>query len=195
MILEKQLKESSLPPERMWTDVYDQQVHENIDSNRSGDHGHTIQNEKYFIAKVRPLNSQDFIPPPKHPTLEKKKNWRWREFSLLSELLYDCHHEINSHICIARRIIKHLAKHGVWFLLVIELVCFITIDFHDNQIKSLYFKEYQLLIHDKKERKKIIWLHSNLKIEAWDYGQLSILYRSHTHLMGLEPTTPPSTLL
>ncbi|XP_059444017.1 SH3 domain-containing protein 2 isoform X1 [Corylus avellana] len=52
MILEKQLKESSLPSERMWRDVYDQQVHENIDSNRSGDHEHTIQNEQYFIAKA-----------------------------------------------------------------------------------------------------------------------------------------------
>lgn len=73
MILEKQLKESSLPSERMWRDVYDQQVHENIDSNTSGDHGHTIQNENYFIAKVRLLNSQDFVPLPKRPTLKKNK--------------------------------------------------------------------------------------------------------------------------
>ena len=57
MILEKQPKESSLHSERMKGDVYNQQVHENINSNVSDDHGHINQNEEYFIAKVISLNS------------------------------------------------------------------------------------------------------------------------------------------
>lgn len=57
MILEKQPKESSLHSERMMGDVYNQQVHENINSNVSVDHGHINQNEEYFIAKVISLNS------------------------------------------------------------------------------------------------------------------------------------------
>ncbi|KAL4654853.1 hypothetical protein ACB092_01G410500 [Castanea dentata] len=52
MILEKQPKESSLHSERMKGDVYNQQVHEDINSNVSVDHGHINQNEEYFIAKA-----------------------------------------------------------------------------------------------------------------------------------------------
>jgi hypothetical protein len=108
MVLEKQLKESSLPSERMWRDVYDQQVHENIDSNRSGGHEHSIQNEQYFIAKVRPSELSAFHPSSQAPHSERRKNEPAMEsfiadksFSALSELLYDCHLEIYSHACVA----------------------------------------------------------------------------------------------
>lgn len=57
MILEKPPEEFSLPSERMQRDVYDQHVRENIKSTGSGNHGPIVQNEKFFNAKVRPLNS------------------------------------------------------------------------------------------------------------------------------------------
>lgn len=95
MILERQPKESSLPSKSMQKDVCDQHVHVDASSNGSGDDGHIIQNEKYFIAKVRALNSEDFAPLPQSKTSKthnKKEELFSRDFSLVIELSYYLYH-------------------------------------------------------------------------------------------------------
>lgn len=73
MILEKPPKEFSLPSERMQRDVYDQHVHENIKSTGSGNRGPIVQNENFFIAKVRPFELLDFISPAPTQTVLLKR--------------------------------------------------------------------------------------------------------------------------
>lgn len=142
MILEKQPKESSLHSERMMGDVYNQQVHENINSNVSVDHGHINQNEDYFIAKVISLKSLRISSSHllKYPF--------YRDFFFLLHIKIVHPSLLELFYFATLKICTYL--HSTWIIIFIinyrsvslNLLSIFTVNFHYHQITLFYSKEY-----------------------------------------------------